>query len=178
MSASFDLHVHINTVNMFCQRALEILQKDHTSVNEIQVKSLEAIAEARSTLGMAARFMYMSCGSDYEKWRRGDTRGAMENLFKTVQALCASVRFRSAGQTVRGTCHFNSVSKPRTRVDRTRRTSTERGKVQYSCISVLCVRYMNIVESPSFIYKGIKCRPVTSFAFLQDTHDSFMTTPY
>ena len=95
MSASFDPHVHINTVDMFCQRALEILQKDHTSDNEIQVKSLEAIAEARSTLGMAARFMYMSCGSDYEKWRRGDTRGAMENLFKTVQALCASVRFRS-----------------------------------------------------------------------------------
>ena len=97
MSASFDLHVHINTVNMFCQRALEILQKDHTSDNEIQVKSLEATAEARSTLGMAARFMYMSCGSDYEKWRRGDTRGAMENLFKTVQALCTSVRFRSPG---------------------------------------------------------------------------------
>ena len=60
MSASFDLHMHINTVNMFCQGALEILQKDHTSDNEIQVKSLEAIAKARSTLSMV--FMNLCFG--------------------------------------------------------------------------------------------------------------------
>ena len=37
---------------------------------------------------------------------------------------------------------------------------------------------MNIVDSPSYIHLGIKCRPVISFSFLQDTHYSFVTAPH
>lgn len=89
MSASFDPHVHISTVNMFCQRALEILQKDHTSDNEIQVKSLEAIAEARSTLGMAAQFMYMSCRVAITKSGAEVTRVEQWKTFSRMFRHCA-----------------------------------------------------------------------------------------
>ncbi|XP_022797655.1 E3 ubiquitin-protein ligase rnf213-alpha-like isoform X3 [Stylophora pistillata] len=93
---SLDLHLQIGTVNRFCQDALEILQKDlTTSDDEIEVKSLEAIAKARSSLSWAAQFIYLSCVSGDEKWHRDDTLGAMEFLLKTVQALCTSVHFSS-----------------------------------------------------------------------------------
>lgn len=93
--ANLDLHIQIGTVNKVCQDALKILQEDLTSFDEIQVESLEGIAKARHTLGMAAQFLYMSCVSDDETWRQSETRGAMDFFFNTVKALCTLGRSRS-----------------------------------------------------------------------------------
>ena len=93
--ANLDLYIQIGTVNKLCQDALKTLQEDLTSFDEIQVDSLEAIAKARYTLGMAAQFLFMSCVSDDAKWRQPETRGAMDCFFKTVEALCTSGRSRS-----------------------------------------------------------------------------------
>ncbi len=72
-----------------------ILNEAFSSSDELQVGSLEAIAKARYTLGMAAEFLYLSCVSDDEKWRKPETRGALDSLFMKVKALCTSGHSRS-----------------------------------------------------------------------------------
>ena len=57
--------------------------------------SLEAIAKARFTLGMTAEFLYLSCVSDDEKWRKHEIRVALDLLFTKVKTLCTSGRSMS-----------------------------------------------------------------------------------
>ncbi|XP_022806306.1 E3 ubiquitin-protein ligase RNF213-like [Stylophora pistillata] len=89
MFANFDLPVQIGSINKICQDALRILQEDFTSFDEMQVDSLEAVAKARCSLGMAAHYLYARCVNDDEKWLQRETRGAMEFFFNTVETLCS-----------------------------------------------------------------------------------------
>ena len=89
MCASLDLPLQIGSLNKICQDALSILQEDFTSFEEMQVDSLEAVAKARCSLGMAAHYLYMSCVNDDEKWLQRETRAAMEFFLNTVKALCS-----------------------------------------------------------------------------------------
>lgn len=92
MNSDLELHVSIGIVNKICQDALQVLEKDFTNYDEIQVLSLEAVAKARLGLDMASKFMYMSVVSDDERWSTHETRGALDFLFKTVKALCITRR--------------------------------------------------------------------------------------
>lgn len=81
----------IGVVERLCQQALRVLEEEFTSSDELQVTSLEAIASARYSLDMAAEFMYKSVvSSGEESWNNPQTRGALDSLFSTVNALCAS----------------------------------------------------------------------------------------
>ncbi len=94
-NANLELQISIGIITKFCQDALTILNEDFPSSDELQVGSLEAIAKARYTLGVAAEFLYLSCVSDDVKWRKPETRGALEFLFMKVKALCTSGHSRS-----------------------------------------------------------------------------------
>ncbi|XP_078382607.1 E3 ubiquitin-protein ligase rnf213-alpha-like isoform X3 [Oculina patagonica] len=94
-NANLDLAVNIGLITKLCQDALKILNEAFSSSDELQVDSLEAVAKARYTLGMAAEFLYLSCVSDDEKWRKPETRGALDSLFMKVKALCTSGHSRS-----------------------------------------------------------------------------------
>ena len=94
-NANLDLHLSIGIITKFCQDALQVLNKDFASSDELQVESLDAIAKARYALGMTAEFLYLSCVSDDEKWRKNETCGALEFLFAEVKALCTSGDSRS-----------------------------------------------------------------------------------
>ena len=78
-----------------CQDAFEILKKDFTSFDELQVDSLDAVAKARYILGVTAEYLYMSCVSDDEQWRKPETRNALDVLFNNVRALCTAGHSRS-----------------------------------------------------------------------------------
>ena len=94
-NATLELQISIGIITKFCQDALKILNEVFTSSDELQVKSLDAVAKARYALGMTAEFLYLSCVSDDEKWRKHETRGALELLFNKVQALCTCGHSRS-----------------------------------------------------------------------------------
>lgn len=94
-NANFDLHISIGIITKLCQDALQILNEDFASSDELQVESLDAIAKARYALGMTAEFVYLSCVSDDDRWRKHETRGALEFLFAKVKALCTSGDSRS-----------------------------------------------------------------------------------
>lgn len=57
--------------------------------------SLEAVAKARYILGVTAEYLYISCVSDDEKWKKPETRIALDLLFTNVRTLCMSGRSRS-----------------------------------------------------------------------------------
>lgn len=94
-NSNLDLHVRIGIVNKLCQDALEILEEDFSSSDELQVPALDAVAKARYALDRTAEFMYRGVVGGDEKWRNVETRGALSSLFNTVQALCASDHSRS-----------------------------------------------------------------------------------
>ena len=90
-----EVQVTIGIVNELCQSALELLTRDVSSCDELNVTSLEAIAKARCALTKIAEFMYMSVVSDDERCSNQKTRAVLNPLFNHVQALCASVRSSS-----------------------------------------------------------------------------------
>ena len=92
--SDLDLSLTIGIFNKLCQDALLILEKDFASSDELPVASLEAIAKARYALDKTSEFMYMSVVSSDEMWTNPETRGALNSLFTTVQALCTSGRSR------------------------------------------------------------------------------------
>ena len=90
-----EVQVTIGIVNDLCQSALELLTRDVSSCDELNVTSLEAIAKARCALTKIAEFMYLSVVSDDERWSNQQTRAVLNTLFNHVQELCASVRSSS-----------------------------------------------------------------------------------
>ena len=93
--SDLDLSVTIGIFNKLCQDALLILEKDFASSDELPVAALEAIAKARYALDKTSEFIYKSVVSSDEMWTDDKTRGALNSLFNTVQALCSSGRSRS-----------------------------------------------------------------------------------
>ena len=56
---------------------------------------LEAVAKTRYLLGVTAEYLYMSCVSDDEQWRKPGTRDSLDLLFANVRALCTVGHSRS-----------------------------------------------------------------------------------
>ena len=88
--------MNIGIINKLCQGALPLVVKECTDSDELQVKSLEAVAKARYCLERAAEFMYLSVvDGDGERWNNRGTQKALDELCETVHEMCSSGPSRS-----------------------------------------------------------------------------------